>query len=447
MIASKHQSVAIIVFTAAIIILVNIVWWLSFSQTQQRFEYQLSRRLAATVRLGASNLTPDLISHLTVGDLAAYDSALEIIENIAAVDSLSEVFILSRNNKYLATTLLTEDSVYYLAALNREYIDSAFSISPDVLLFESVIPSIVTVAYQVGDVYLKSAFTPLADSLGLAAAVLGIEADIDYTDVLGDLKKNLYLSAGFSIGGGILFGFFFFFIQRRLSRAEKNILLSQSQANLGRMVAVVSHEIKNPLMIMRASAEQLNKETESPESHFIIEEIDRLNGIVTNYLDFARGKQMLKIQSIEIKSFLSEIANQFKPRLAQDNVRLDIEDIEDIAIMADRSALRQVIINLILNGAEAATIAVNNQPEVIVSQRKHNNKCIIDIKDNGKGVSEKDARHLFEPFYTTGISGSGLGLFHSKNLIEQMGGKLTFKSRTGQPTVFSISLTIADKDK
>ena len=100
----------VIIFTAAVIVLVNIVWWLSFSETQKRFESQLSRRLSATARLGASSLTPDLTSRLAAGDLAAYDSALEIIENIAAVDSLSEVFIVAPDYMYLATTLMTEDT-------------------------------------------------------------------------------------------------------------------------------------------------------------------------------------------------------------------------------------------------------------------------------------------------------------------------------------------------
>jgi signal transduction histidine kinase len=282
------------------------------------------------------------------------------------------------------------------------------------------------------------------DTTGLVAAVLGVEADVDYADDLLGLRQSLYLSSAISIGIGLLFGILFYVVQRRMAASEKSVFMSQSQANLGRMVAVVSHEIKNPLMIMRASAESLQKKTASPETEFIVEEIDRLNQIVTGYLDFASGKKMVKAEPVDISQLLRSIADQFAPRLKREGVSLRVS-IQDGKIMleADPIALRQVIINMILNGAEAAAVRNNGQIELKMEQRGR--KIIISVEDNGPGMDKKQLKNIFEPFYTTKTTGSGLGLFHSRRLIEEMGGNIVAESKSGGPTIFSIILSVADK--
>jgi signal transduction histidine kinase len=273
--------------------------------------------------------------------------------------------------------------------------------------------------------------------------VLGVEADVDYTAVLIDLRRNLYLSTFISAGAGLVFGLFFFFIQRRLNAAEKSLLLARSQAALGRMVAVVSHEIKNPLMIIRGSAERLRK-TGRREAEFIVEETDRLNRIVTAYLDFASGKNKLTTGDIDIPEFLEKIKNQFQNELALKQVALKVAPPPaEIKALADPAALRQVLINLILNGAEAA--ASRPDGEVILKCRQTEESIIIEIADTGPGINQKEIEAIFEPFYTTRTSGSGLGLFHSRRLIENMHGKITVKSKTGGPTTFLVHLPPADK--
>jgi signal transduction histidine kinase len=259
MIPFRRRSAAVIVFTALIIILVNTAWWLFYAKTEKSFEDQLSHRLASLAHLGAALVKPEMVVSLQDGFLSAYDSTLDVISNIREADSLSEVFIIDPEYSYLATTLIEPDSVYYLAALNREHIDSVFARSWLPAGDESGIRPLVTESYRVGDIVLKSAFAPIYDTAGAVAAVLGVEADVDYSDVLMGLRNNLYLSSVVSVAAGIIFGFFFFLIQRRINATERSLFLSQAQANLGRMVAIVSHELKNPLMIIRASAERFDR--------------------------------------------------------------------------------------------------------------------------------------------------------------------------------------------
>jgi signal transduction histidine kinase len=442
MISRAKRTIAIIAFTIIIIFLVNLAWWFYYAQTEESLEYQLTHRLAAIARLGGSSLSPEMVGSLAEGYLSTYDSTLEILDRIKMADSLSEVFIIDQNYKYLATTQMDADSVYYLSALNDMYIDSIFvcdwSDKPD-----PIFQPVVTESYRVGEVILKSAFVPLFDTAGTVAAVLGVEADVDYTEVLLDLKNNLYFSTIISVCGGLIFGFFFFLIQRRINAAESSLFMSQSQANLGRMVAVVSHEVKNPLMIIRASAERLQK-SGAKEADFIVEETDRLNGIVSGYLDFATGRKKLQIRSLDLHEFLTKIVDQFVSQLARDNVSLSFKPGQSLlSVNADPVALRQIIINLILNGAEA--VNEKGGGEVVVGCETRERHAIITVVDDGPGMNRKQQKTIFEPFYSTKTTGSGLGLYYSRRLIGDMEGEIKSESKPGGPTVFKIILPIADK--
>lgn len=434
---------AVIVFTVLIIVLVNMAWWLFYNRTSRSFEAQLSHRLASIAHLGAAMIDPESVGSLKEGYLSAYDPILEILEDIKDADSLSEVFLIDDNYIYLATTSLEADTIYYLSALNGPYIDSLFLGYRPPEPMANPNPPIVTPGYRVGDIVLRSAYAPVRDSAGVILAVLGVEADVDYTDVLFDLKRNLYLSTGISLAAGILFGLFFVLFQRKINIAEKSLFLSQSQANLGRMVAVVSHEIKNPLMIIRGSAERLKK-SGMKEAEFIVEETDRLNDIVTGYLDFATGKKILKTNNVNVKNILTDVAGKFTARLASAGAKLIFETGHEDVLMAkaDPAALRQVIINLILNASEACR--ETETAEIKINAIKMQGRTIIRIIDNGRGISKKDMKSIFEPFYTTKTTGSGLGLYHSKQLLEQMGGSIAVESRDGGPTMFIITLP-ADK--
>lgn len=442
MIERKRRTTAVIIFTVLIIILVNMAWWLFYTRTSDSFESQLSHRLSSVAHLGASMLKPELFASLKDGYLTAYDSTLEILEHIKEADSLSEVFIIDNSYMYLATTLLDADSIYYLSALNGPYIDSLFLNS----WRSGPTMTLVTAGYRVGDIVLKSAFAPVRDTSGAVVAVLGVEADVDYTEVLFDLKRNLYLSTAISLAAGALFGLFFVLFQRKINAAEKSLFLSQSQANLGRMVAVVSHEIKNPLMIIRGSAERLVK-SGMKEAGFIVEETDRLNDIVTGYLDFATGKKILKVDAVDLKNLLHDVTDKFRSRLAASGTGLILESRNEnqIQVKADPAALRQVIINLVLNAAEACREI--EKAEIRIKPAILPGRAVIHIIDNGPGINKKDMKSIFEPFYTTKTTGSGLGLYHSKQLLEQMGGSISVESPAGGPTTFIVTLLLTDKGK
>lgn len=436
----SRRSAAVLVFTALLIVIVNAALWIFYNRTEKKFDEQLSRRLSSIAQLGSSIFTPKLVSAMLGGQLWAYDQALDMMDHIKESDSLSEVFVLYPDRKYLATTSLYigVDSLYYLGALNDATIDSAFSMGGSGLFAGPISRPSVTAGYKVGDLLLKSAYVPLVDTSGVIKAVLGVEADVDYTDDLNELRQSLYLASGISIGIGLLLGTIFFFLQRRMEASEKSLILNQSQANLGRMVAVVSHEIKNPLMIIRASAERIKNKLGSDEAEYIIDETDRLNRIVTGYLDFASGRYALKSEKVDTGTLVSRISEKFAPRLAQEGVKLrTVGNLADGFIEADPAAIRQIIINLILNAAEE--VAEKNDATVEIGLASDNKKVKITVGDNGGGIDRKTMKEIFEPFYTTKTTGSGLGLYLSRKLTEQMNGSIEITSGKGNGTTVTLT--------
>ncbi|MBU8932542.1 MAG: HAMP domain-containing histidine kinase [candidate division Zixibacteria bacterium] len=436
MFGDSRKLLTAVLFVVVMIVLVNIAWWIFYSRTEQLLDNQLSRRLTSVAGAAAAVIDSETADRLAFGDFSAYVRVADILENIRAVDSLSELFIIDANYNYLFTTSLEADSIYFLAELNGRYIDS--------LVFGSSRQTIATPSYRTGSLRLKSAFAPLLNSTGLVVAVLGVEASVDYFDALTGLKENLYYSTALSLAGGLMLGVLFLIIQRRLNRLQQHLFLSETQSYLGRLVAVVSHEIKNPLAIIRASAERLRKKQDSPESDFVIEEVDRLNDIVTGYLDFA-GARPVNISQQNPEKFnliemIDSLTQHFHDKYPDQEIVWLKHSVPDrVNMSGHRRGLRQVLLNLLINGADAC-LSAQRPIEIGVSIKDRDNSVILVITDHGPGIPHKQLKHVFEPFFTTRQDGSGLGLHLSKKIIEEMNGTIVIDSQEKTGTDVTITL-------
>jgi two-component system, sporulation sensor kinase D len=443
MFASSKRLLAVAMFTILLILAVNLAWWLFYERTERLLDQQLSRRLSAVAATTALSLPPEMIDSLALGDLDAYLNVTELVSQARAADSLSEVFLLDDNYRYLATTSTGPDSLYFLAELNSPYIDS--------LLYGLADRSLVTRSYRTGSIILKSAFAPIPDELGTVIAVLGVEASVDYFESLADLKRNLYYSSGISILGGLLFGLLFILVQRRLNSAQQQLFMNETHAYLGRMVAVVAHEIKNPLMIIRASAERLAKKQESTESEFIIEEVDRLNQIVGGYLDFAKsgsGDAVLVEEqptTIDLHELCANIRRHLQDKYSDDRITwLGPKGADDTAppmnVACHARSLRQVLLNLLINGVDACRDSSRPIRVGLHAVNDNDGSITLIVSDQGGGMTKKELAHAFDPFYTTKQTGSGLGLYLSRRIVTQLGGRMEVKSRPGHGTEVIIRL-------
>ncbi len=434
MLTGSKRLLAVALFTLLLIVAVNLVWWSYYRSTERMLEHSLAGRLVSVARSTAANVSPEEIDGLVTGEVESYSRLLSNLGRIAALDSLSELFILDASYLVLVSSNPATDSVYFLADLNAPYIDS--------LLFGQSDRAIATPTYASGRLYLKSAFAPLRSSSGVEA-VLGVEASVDYFDSLAQLKRNLIYASVASLIGGLLLGGLFLLLQRRLNAAEERLFLGQTHAYLGRMVAVVAHEVRNPLMIIRASAERLVKKTGSEEARYVVEETDRLNGIVSGYLDFAKAQGSLlasdQTEQIDLAEFLDSIRRHLEQRFDSQVQWIATAVSPPLSIVGHRRSLRQVIFNLLLNGAESCE-AAGKPVQLGLSCADRGHSIIVTVSDRGPGIPRKELKKLFTPFHTTKQAGSGLGLYLSRRIVTEMGGEIWIESRPGVGTDVFIEL-------
>ena len=223
---------------------------------------------------------------------------------------------------------------------------------------------------------------------------------------------------------------------------EDQLNQAERLAVLGEMVAGVSHEIKNPLGIIRSTAELLadklsSDQTQKKLSTIIIEESGRLNDIVTNFLDFARP-QIPKFQDCHLEEIINRNLTFLKPEL--DKKRITVHngnlDTKSFNIEADPELLYRAFLNIFLNSVQS--MMDGGSINISIEESKENYR--VEIQDTGAGINEENLKKTFNPFFTTKEKGSGLGLSIVKKIIEGHNGVISIDSEEGMGTKVSISL-------
>jgi signal transduction histidine kinase len=436
MFARRKAAPAAILFTALTLLAVNIGWWWYYRSITTYLEEQLSQRLAGVVAAAGLHITADQVENLLIDDLNVYANLLLYLDSLAVIDSLSEAAVIDLDFNYMISTRsdLVEGG-YLLARPNFDSLHQTALGRPT-----------ASALYNIDGTYLKSAYAPLYNSDGDVAAVLVAEAGAGYFDLLNTLRRNLFFLAGGSAGAVVILLIFYIIYSRRMAAAEEKIYQAGSQAALGRMVAVVSHEIKNPLMIIAAAGERLEKKHANPEASFITEEVARLDSIVSGYLSFARGDKTVNLEPVNLATLCGKIIAEFRPQFDQENVELQTRIDDSLPpLKADRIGLRQVLINLLLNALHAVTGEHNKRPEKLVllevlTSDRLPDEVIIRVCDSGPGIKPAHRERLFEPFFTTRIKGSGLGLYLSRRIIESHNGTIRITDDKEGMTTFEVIL-------
>jgi signal transduction histidine kinase len=437
--ARKKAAIAAIVFTALALAAFNAGWWWYYRSIQTYLEYQLSQRLTGVAATAAVHISPEDVDALLIDNLDVYAAQLIYLDSLARIDSLSEASIIDLDFDYLVST--REDippEGYLLAQLNFDSLSAAIAGRPA--------PSAL---YDVDGTYLKSAYAPLFSSDGDVAAIFVAEAGAGYFSLLGRLQNNLFALAGGSAAVVLVFLIFYIIYNRHMTAAEEKLFQAGSQAALGRMVAVVSHEIKNPMMIIRAAGERIEKKYEDPEASFIVEEVSRLDNIVSGYLSFAGGGVSLNLAPVDPVAIGRKVIDEFRPQFEAQGIELKVDIDENLPhVSADRIGLRQVIINLLLNAMQAVSGEDYHPTQKLVSTtiRRAGDTIKICISDNGPGIKPSQREKLFEPFFTTKTQGSGLGLYLSRRIIEQHRGRIGVSSDDRGLTTFTVTLPIGEQE-
>jgi len=229
------------------------------------------------------------------------------------------------------------------------------------------------------------------------------------------------------------------------SIARFQVEMSQKErlSSLGRLSTVIAHEVRNPLMIIKAALHALRQPDVSPTAMAeavtdIDGEIARLNRLVNEVLDFARPIQF-ELAPTDLNALCREsvAAAQAAPGAA---VGLDLDAALPI-ITTDAERLRVALVNLIVNARHAVEHqGASARPAVFLSTRAGDGHVSVVVADHGAGIDERDLPRVFDPFFTTKRGGTGLGLPIAKNIVEGLGGALTVASAPGRGTEIRIEL-------
>jgi two-component system sensor histidine kinase HydH len=216
---------------------------------------------------------------------------------------------------------------------------------------------------------------------------------------------------------------------------------------LAEMAPVFAHEIRNPLGSIKGAAQYLKSEASTEEQQklfdVIIEEVNRLNAVVSQFLDYARPYS-LKLKSQNINIIMQKAISVISANRLAENITIVRElgeNIPDVEI--DEQQIIQVILNIALNAIESMPQGGRLIFRTSKIETSTGEAAGITIRDTGSGISQKEIRNIFKPFFTTKERGAGLGLAICQRIIKEHGGNIAVKSIPTKGSVFFVRLNKA----
>jgi signal transduction histidine kinase len=233
-----------------------------------------------------------------------------------------------------------------------------------------------------------------------------------------------------------------------IARFQRDAAQRERLAALGRLSMVVAHEIRNPLMIIKSALRSLKRDASQPEQGRaavadIDEEVDRLNRIVSEVLDFARPIKF-EVAPVDLNALCEDAVRAVH---ATEGPAIDMPltlDRHLPPVVTDGQRVRLAMVNVLTNACHA--VLARSEPGTGPAQRvslttsRATGRIIIEVKDTGIGIAAEDLARVFDPYFTTRRTGTGIGLAISRNIIEGLGGTIVVSSVPGQGTEVRIEL-------
>ncbi|MCB2145828.1 MAG: histidine kinase [Deltaproteobacteria bacterium] len=231
-----------------------------------------------------------------------------------------------------------------------------------------------------------------------------------------------------------------------LEKSRETLLQADKMAMVGKLAAGMAHSVRNPFTSVKMRLFSLNRSlklsgTQKEDFDVISEEIDHIDTIVQNFLEYSRPPK-LKMQPVSPSTVVDTAIQLLRYRLESYNVKATIHRNEMLpAVDADPDQLKEVLVNLIVNACEAMTGggAIDIHERVIDSP-PNRRQAEICISDNGPGIAATEVKKVFDPFYTTKEDGTGLGLSIVSRIIKEHGGSVDLTSEEDRGTTFCIVL-------
>lgn len=227
---------------------------------------------------------------------------------------------------------------------------------------------------------------------------------------------------------------------------EEMMVRSEKLSVAGQLAAGIAHEIRNPLTSLKGFLQLLQSGSEAKMDYFKImeEEIQKIETITSELLFIS--KPMTDYKKVEkISPLLNDVIVLLSSEANMAGIEITLNTNEEAKIICDRSQIKQVFINLVKNAIESMNSG--GKIDINVKQNKERGLCIVDVIDEGAGISPDIIHKLTEPFFTTKKQGTGLGLMITNEILQRHGGRLDIYLVEGKKgSRFQVSLPLASKE-
>jgi signal transduction histidine kinase len=445
---------------AAMVLLIAILFVFNLSTLrimrllEESKENDLTRQLVAVGRAILFDLrrpTPPAVVALVAE--AKEDAAAEMLDNFAdtiAYQKLAEQLgEFQRAHNLASLTLLTVHGLVIADATRQLEPGVAYTfrdIDRRALARAAQGQTAAVALYPVGNTYYKRVYLPLIVD-GRVSAILALSASADYFEGLREIQRRV---RGQMLLSSVLFVILVYLLSRFLNyllRAEARALHLARYEAMAALAGGLAHELRNPLSIMRILCEEILSEhpTDSrtaQNARELIEEIQRLNELVSHFLSLSKPPTADAQTPVAFDAEIRRAVELLRKGLpANVTFRLELPSTP-LHVLADPRALRQIVLNLLLNARDAVS---EKGGEIVISLAERRGAAELHVRDTGVGIPRSVLSRVFDPFFTTKPGGSGLGLAITRSIVENIGGTITIVSQEGKGTDVCIRLPIAPR--
>lgn len=429
-ISRQFISILIVLLLAAMIVGFNVSMIYIYDSAQQSLDRSLGDRLLSIARTLAPEVEPEVENELFLGELSLATATRlnDYFRDIRDSNDLSGVYLLDLKGEDLLSLDDSTSGIELYLPLYGLSLTQAQLGDPT-----------VSDLYQSEQRYFKSAFYPLGfDSV---VAVLVVESAFGFFDDFSSFRRTMLLVNLIAVAFLLVVGIVILMLNRKLVRAEQLLVSQAALTQMGQMAAIIAHEVRNPLAIIKAAAERVRKKQggdAQPELEFIPEEVDRLNEITSRYLQFA-APPTAEAEMESVAAIATSVVDGLKCEFSRNGVDLKVTLSEEAdKLRVNSAALRQILLNLLRNALEVS--ASGGKVTLLVDAAQSDGQVRVSVSDQGRGMDRKELARVFDPFYTTKTKGTGLGLFVVRRLIEQLGGEIEVNSETGRGSIFTVKV-------
>ncbi len=444
----KHTEWLLLTFILDLLLISTLVYQSGLNQTFFLFIFMVLITLGGFVFRSEGALKLALFSSIFFSISSLWTFELKNMQHILllAINNVA-FFVIAGLSGYLSEQLFRTDKELQQKGLSLIAAEKLNS-----LLIENIPSGLISFNAQ-GEIMLAnpSALNLLEETQLVGKSISHFFKDIstatkkmfDYNFKSAEAEKILEVRKNkFSdVNTGQEFDLLLFDDLTRVRELEGQLRQHEKLAAIGQLAAGIAHEIRNPLAGISGSVELLSQNTKNEEDQklmkIILREINRLNNLITEFLDYSRPLKQ-PTEPVQLAGIMNEVIESMK---INKNLRANVEVEKKFTpvpmVLGHSDKLKQVFLNMVVNSYQAMAETAVAKLTVELSQNSEQ-KIVLKISDTGAGMSEAVVKRLYEPFHTTKPKGTGLGLAISYKILEIHKVKVSVKSQVGQGTEFTL---------